>query len=267
MLSRRDWLCRWANGFGGLALTALLADSARAAGDRVKSPLKVRPSHFPPKARSVIFLFMDGGVSHIDTFDPKPRLAADAGKTLPIKAVATAPNQRGKLMPSPWTFRRYGQSGADISDLFPHVARHADDLCIVRSMVSDFSEHTAANYFMHSGSPLQGRPSVGAWITYGLGSPSRNLPGYIVLDSGMIPPGGVDLFTNGFLPASYQGTLFRNHQQPVADLLPREPRPELQRGKLDLLAELDRHVLDRYGPVSAIEAAIANYEQIGRAHV
>jgi len=258
-MTRREWLFRYANGFGGLALTAMLAE-ASAQDDRRKNPLQVRPPHFPPKARSVIFLFMDGGVSHVDTFDPKPRLATDAGKPLPIQPGATAPNQRGKLFPSPFVFSRHGESGAEISNLFPHVARCADDLCIVRSMVSDFSEHTAANYFMHSGSPLQGRPSMGAWLTYGLGSECRNLPGYIVLDSGMIPPGGVDLFGNGFLPASYQGTLFRNNKQPVADVSPREPKPQLQRRKLDLLNTLDRGALARYGQVTEMEAAIANYE-------
>ncbi|MBL8222575.1 MAG: DUF1501 domain-containing protein [Bryobacterales bacterium] len=258
-MTRREWLFRYANGFGGLALTAMLAEAA-AQDDRRKNPLQVRPPHFRPKARSVIFLFMDGGVSHVDTFDPKPRLMTDAGKPLPIKPGATAPNQRGKLFPSPFVFAKHGQSGAEISNLFPHVARCADDLCIVRSMVSDFSEHTAANYFMHSGSPLQGRPSMGSWLTYGLGSECRNLPGYIVLDSGMIPPGGVDLFGNGFLPASYQGTLFRNNKQPVADVSPRESKPELQRRKLDLLNTLDRGALARYGQVTEMEAAIANYE-------
>lgn len=260
MISRREWLFRWANGFPGLALTAMLAEQARAATDRTRDPLAVRPTHFEPKAKSVIFLFMDGGPSHVDTFDPKPRLKADAGKPLPFEKAPNAPGNRAELMPSPWAFKKYGESGTEVSDLFPHVGTCVDDIAVVRSMLSDHSEHTAGNYFMHSGSSLQGRPSVGAWVTYGLGSVSRNLPGFVVLDSGMIPPGGVDLFGSGFLPASYQGTLFRNNQQPVADLFPREARPELQRSKLRLLSDLDRSSIARLGSTPEIDAAIANYE-------
>ncbi len=233
-----------------------MEQEGRAAAD----PMRVRAPHFTPKVNSVIFLFMDGGPSHVDTFDPKPRLEADAGKPLPFPRPANAPGVPNGLMPSLWPFRRYGKSGLEISDLFPHVGQCADDLTVIRSMAADFSEHTAGNFFMHSGSSLQGRPSVGAWVTYGLGSVSHNLPGFVVLDSGMIPPGGVDLFGSGFIPASYQGTLFRNHRQPVADLSPNEPTPELQRRKLQLLGDLDRRAVGRYGPVSDMEAAIANYE-------
>ncbi|MGH9718760.1 MAG: DUF1501 domain-containing protein [Bryobacteraceae bacterium] len=261
MLSRREWLFRWSNGFGGLALSALMAENAaRAADDRTRDPLRPRAPHYEPKARSVIFLFMDGGPSHIDTFDPKPRLQAESGKPLPFKRAPNAPPSNGELFPSPFAFRRYGQSGIEVSDLFANVGGAIDDICVVRSMVSDHSEHTAGNYFMHSGSGLQGRPSMGAWATYGLGSECRNLPGFIVLDSGMIPPGGLDLFASGFLPASYQGTLFRNNKQPVADLLPRESDPQLQRNKLSLLSALDRGVTARQGSTSEIDAAIANYE-------
>ncbi len=254
MLSRREWLTRWSNGFGALALSTLLAE------DRQRDPMAVRAPHRAAKAKSVIFLFMDGGVSHVDTFDPKPALERDRGKPLPFPKAPNAPGSIAELMPSPWKFRKYGQSGADVSDLFPHVGACADDLAIIRSMHGEHSEHTAGNYFMHSGSSLQGRPSMGAWITYGLGSPSRNLPGFLVLDSGMIPPGGLDLFGSGFLPASHQGMLLRNNPQPVADLAPRESRSELQRSKLRLLDELDRGAMSRAGAVPEIEAAIANYE-------
>jgi hypothetical protein len=197
--SRRDWLWCAANGFGALALASLLEQDSVAA----KNPLAVRQPHSAPKAKSVIFLFMDGGPSHVDTFDFKPRLQAEAGKPLPFKKAPNAPGNPAELFPSPFEFKRYGQCGAEVSSLFPHVAGCVDDMCIIRSMVSDFSEHTAGNYFMHSGSPLQGRPSMGSWVAYGLGSESVNLPGFIVLDSGMIPPGGLDLFGSGFLPASY----------------------------------------------------------------
>ncbi|MBI1788496.1 MAG: DUF1501 domain-containing protein [Acidobacteria bacterium] len=249
-------LCRAANGFGGLALSALLAEDQARATD----PMQVRAPHFAPKARSVIFLFMDGGVSHVDTFDPKPRLNREDGKLLPVAEQAGARNPEKKLWGSPFAFKKHGQSGADVSELFPHLAGCVDHMAIIRSMVSDFTEHTAGNYFMHSGSGMQGRPGLGAWVTYGLGSECRNLPGFVVLDTGMIPPGGLDLFGSGFLPASYQGMLFRKGRHPVADLTPRDPSPEIQRAKLDLVRELDREALHRYGPVSEMEAAIDNYE-------
>jgi len=260
-LTRREMLFRSANGFGGLALAAMLAESSAAKGDRTTNPLAVREPHFKPKAKNVVFLFMDGGPSHVDLFDHKPELKRLDGEPIPVELDRTA-NQRNNLCwGSPFEFRRHGESGAEISELLPHMARScADDLCIVRSMVSDHSEHTAGNYFMHSGSGMQGRPSMGAWVTYGLGSESRELPGFIVLDTGMIPPGGIDVFGSGFLPASYQGMLFRKGEQPVADIRPREARPELQRSKLDLIAALDGGARERYGPAGALDAAIANYE-------
>ena len=169
---------------------------------------------------------MDGGPSQMDTFDPKPRLDQDHGKTIPFKhAHHGLQYQRQDSRARRSQFSKYGQCGADVSELFPHVATCVDDLTIIRSMVADHSEHTAANYFMHSGSGFQGRPSMGAWVIYGLGSESENLPGFIVLESGLIPPGGLDLFGSGFLPATYQGTLFRQGEQPIADLEPRESDP------------------------------------------
>lgn len=245
--SRREWLCRAANGFGGLALANMMANAA------------TRPPHYAAKAKSVIFLFMDGGPSQMDTFDPKPRLKTDNGKPLPFKPPTTVFNISDKIYGSPFAFKRYGQSGATVSELFPNVAECVDDLCIIRSMVADHSEHTAANYFIHSGSGFQGRPSMGAWINYGLGSVSDNLPGFIVLDNGLIPPGGLDCFAAGFLPASYQGTVFRRGDHPIADLEPRGPAAG-QRAKLDLLGKLNKGVLNRFGQVSEIEATISNYE-------
>ncbi len=254
MLGRRDFLLRHANGFGALALAALQAETAST------DPLQVRAPHYAARARSVIFLFLDGGVSHIDSYDPKPRVTAEAGRPIPLARPKLVRAESPLLWGSPFEFRQHGASGAHISSLFPHVAECADELTIVRSMVADHSEHTAANYFMHSGSGLQGRPSLGAWLTYGLGSESRNLPGYVVLDSNMIPPGGMDIFGSGFLPASYQGSLFRRGQQPVADIVPRETDPARQRRKLDLIRDLDRMTVERYGHVNQMEAAIANYE-------
>ena len=129
-------------------------------------------------------------------------------------------NNIGTVMQCPWRFRQYGQSGIPVSDLFPHTAQCVDDLAIVRSVVSNFSEHTNANFFLHSGHGQQGRPSMGSWVTYGLGSECENLPAFVVLDSGQIPPGGIDCFGSGFLPAAFQGSLFRGGREPVADLQP-----------------------------------------------
>ena len=251
--SRRQMLCRSANGFGGLALLNMLASSGASAATRAP--------HFAPKAKAVIFLFMDGGPSQIDTFDPKPRLTRDNGQPLPFRPPTTVFNISDKIYGSPYQFKQYGQSGAWVSELFPHVAECVDDLAIIRSMVADHSEHTAANYFIHSGSGFQGRPSMGAWVNYGLGSVSENLPGFVVLESGLIPPGGMDCFGSGFLPASYQGTLFRQGEHPIADLEPpasEEGSAQLER--LALLRKLNRGVLERFGQVSEIEATIANYE-------
>ncbi|MFN9459436.1 MAG: DUF1501 domain-containing protein, partial [Acidobacteriota bacterium] len=176
--------------------------------------------HFAAKAKSVIFLFMDGGPSQMDTFDPKPRLRAEDGKPLPFRPPTTVFNISDKILGSPFAFRRYGQAGTPVSELFPETAQCVDDLCVIRSMVADHSEHTAANYFIHSGSGFQGRPSMGAWVNYGLGSESKDLPGYVVLEAGLIPPGGLDCFGAGFLPASYQGTLYKRGATPIADLEP-----------------------------------------------
>ena len=255
--TRREMLCRCANGFGGLALASLLAQKNAAAAE---DPLRPRPPHYTAKAKSVIFLFMDGGPSQMDTFDPKPRLRQDHGKSIPMKTPTTVFNIGDKVLGSPFEFQQHGECGAPVSDLFPHIATCVDDLTIVRSMVSDHSEHTAANYFIHSGSGFQGRPSMGGWVVYGLGSECSNLPGFIVLESGLVPPGGLDLFGSGFLPASYQGTLFRKGAHPIADLKPREESPAVQQEKLGLLRALNKGVLDRFAGVSEVEATISNYE-------
>ena len=263
-LSRREMLLNCANGFGAVALSSLLGEESRAADASLSrssgDPMAPRPPHFKAKATSVIFLFMDGGPSQVDTFDPKPRLDREHGRPIGMKTPATQFNNVGNVLKSPWPFKKRGQSGIPVSDLFPHVAECVDDLAIIRSMVANFSEHTAANYFMHTGSGLQGRPSGGSWVTYGLGSESRNLPGFVVLNSGLIPPGGADCFTNGFLPASYQGSVFKAGDTPVANIKPVGD----QRAKLNLLRALDRETLDRVGHNDAIESAISNYELAGR---
>jgi hypothetical protein len=272
-LTRRDLLLRCGNGFGALALSALLREPAfgealrDGAGDSATPPdassprpLAPRPPHFAPKARSVIFLFMDGGPSQVDTFDPKPRLDREHGEPIKVKTHPTQFNNVGTVLRSPWKFHRCGESGIPVSDLFPHVGRCVDDLAIIRSMVSNFSEHTNANFFLHTGSGLQGRPSHGTWISYGLGSECEDLPAFVVLNGGLIPPGGMDCFNSGFLPAAYQGSVFKPGAAPVANIAPLEAAPVLQRQKLDLIRALDNGVLGRMGHHDGIEAAIANYE-------
>src|SRR5262249_42025895 len=191
---RRDMLLRCFNGFGAAALAALLAE-ARAAAPPTRTdrnPLAPKPTHHKAKAKSVIFLFMDGGPSQIDTFDPKPRLDREHGKPIKTRVEPTQFNDVGTVLRSPWKFEEHGKSGIPVSALFPEVATCVDDMALIRSMIANFSEHTNANYFLHSGHGQQGRPSMGAWVTYGLGSESKNLPGFVVLSSGMIPPGGLD---------------------------------------------------------------------------
>ncbi|MDA1053051.1 MAG: DUF1501 domain-containing protein [Planctomycetota bacterium] len=259
-------LRRTACGFGAVALTALLGDRDYghfAAADEeadTASPFRPRPPHFPAHCKSVIYLYMDGGPSQVDTWDPKPLLTEQNGKPFALKMEPTQFNNNGNTLGSPWKFSQHGASGTPVSELFPHIAGHVDDLAVIRSMTSAFSEHTNANYFLHTGSGLQGRPSMGAWFGYGLGSLCQELPGFIVLNGGLIPPGGLDCFNSGFLPASYQGSIFNSSDPPVANIRRTEASDILQRNKLALLNKLDAGVLDRIGHVDQLESAIANYE-------
>lgn len=262
--TRRGFLSQCAGGFGAVALTTLLAHDLQGAprdeSTATRSPLAPRPPHFAPKVKNVIYLYMDGGPSQVDTFDPKPKLQADHGKPFAMKIEPTQFDNIGTTLGSPWEFTPHGESGIPISALFPHVSRHADDLCVIRSMTSKFSEHTNGNYFLHTGSGLQGRPSMGAWIAYGLGSECQDLPAFVVLNGGLIPPGGLDNFNSGFLPAAYQGSVFNSGDPIVANIARREGTDQLQRNKLALLQALDTSVLDKFGHVDELESAIANYE-------
>jgi hypothetical protein len=254
-------LLRCASGFGAVAFAGLL-DEELAAGVKAGSSAAggaIVPHH-APRARNVIFLYMDGGPSQVDTFDPKPRLTQENGQPFKMSIEPTQFNNNGSTLGSPWAFRNYGECGLPVSDLFPHVAQCADDLCVIRSMTSQFSEHTNANYFLHTGLGLAGRPSMGAWISYGLGSENHNLPGFVVLNGGLVPPGGLDCFSSGFLPATFQGSILKPDDHPVANITPQEPAPQLQRNKLDLLQQLDGRFLERAGDRDPIESAIANYE-------
>ncbi len=262
--SRREMLARCANGFGGVALAALLADRRFASAATLRPSTELADgklvSHHVAKAKSVIFLYMDGGPSQVDTFDPKPRLTRENGKPFGMKMEPTQFNNNGNTLGSPWEFQNHGQSGIPVSSLFPHIARHVDDMAVIRSMVSEFPEHTNANYFLHTGHGLAGRPSAGAWVSYGLGSENQNLPGFVVLNGGLIPPGGLDNFSSGFLPAAYQGSVFKPTDKPVANIARSEATDELQRNKLALMRQLDRSVVEHLGQHDAIESTIRNYE-------
>ena len=264
-LTRREMLGRCATGFGVVALSGLLGDKAfggvlKGAMDPATTPWAVRPPHYSAKARNIIFLYMDGGVSQVDSFDPKPRLTKEHGQPFKMKMEPTQFNNNGSTLGSPWQFKNYGQCGMPVSDLFPHIGQCADDLALVRSMTSEFSEHTNANYFLHTGLGLSGRPSMGAWVGYGLGSENQNLPGFVVLNGGLIPPGGLENFGNGFLPSAFQGSLFRAGAHSVANINPTEANPGLQQNKLALMRKLDQERMERNGKLDQLESAISNYE-------
>lgn len=254
------------NGFGGLALMSLMGSFGCS---RFKSPAGINPSglhlgapHFAPKARSIIFLYMDGGVSQVDSFDYKPRLEKENGQNPydKFEVAATQFNNIGTILKSPWGFKQYGECGMWVSDLFPHIATCVDELALIRSMVSEFPEHTNANYFLHTGHGIQGRPSMGAWVNYGLGSDNQDLPGYVVLDGGLIPPGGLDNFKSGFLPANYQASILKPGKTAIPNVEPLEPAQNIQKSKLDLIKQMDHSLVGKIGHEDEVAAAIDNYE-------
>ena len=249
------------SGFGSLAFLSLFGSMPQSkAGEfkRLMQPIR----HHIPKVKHVIFLYMDGGVSQVDSFDPKPRLDQENGEdpNKKFKVDDTQFGNVGKILKSPWKFRQYGECGMLVSELFPHIGSCADDIALIRSMVSDFPEHTNANYFLHTGSGIQGRPSMGAWVTYGLGSENQNLPGYVVLNGGLVPPGGLDNFNSGFLPASYQASILKASASPLANIQPQEESQALQDQKLALISRMDKSLIGNLGHADAVESAISNYE-------
>jgi hypothetical protein len=258
-LTRREMLRRAGAGFGSLALAGLLSEEVRASD----------PPHFRPRAKSVIFLFMGGGPSQVDTFDPKPLLRELHGKAVPesiardIPRIARAPLEN--LLGSPYAFARHGRSGIEVSSLFPEVARHADDLCVIRSMKHDNPIHAPAEYIALTGTGIGDRPSLGAWISYGLGSENRNLPSFIVFNSDGAgrPPG----WHSGFLPARFQGTPC-DGPEGIRDLkMPEGTTPEDREAQLDLLSRLNRAHLARQAGDSELEARIRSYELAFRMQV
>ncbi|HUR44459.1 MAG TPA: DUF1501 domain-containing protein [Candidatus Saccharimonadales bacterium] len=269
-ISRREMLRRASNGFGAFALAAMCGSSAQNLLAASQGPMAPKPPHFKPRAKSIIFLFMEGAVSQVDTFDYKPLLEKYHGED-PRKAIGKLEKTQfenvGKVLKSHWKFQQHGRSGIWVSELFPKIAEQVDDLCVIRSMTSNFPEHTSANYFLHSGLGLQGRPSMGAWVTYGLGSVNEDLPGYVVLNGGQIPSGGLDNFGSGFLPATYQGSLLHARGTPLANVVPAEKSARLQEAKRRLVGRLNKGSLEASGHADALESAIANYELAARMQV
>ncbi|MEZ5363797.1 MAG: DUF1501 domain-containing protein [Bryobacterales bacterium] len=247
-------------GFGMVALAGLMAEEAGAAVTGPVDPMAPKKPHFPPKVKNVILCYLSGGLSHIDSFDPKPRLTKEAGQPMPFKTERTMFNDDGNIMPSPWAFHNYGESGIPVSDLFPHIGKQADELTVIRSMTAPFMEHAQANFFFHCGMPFTGFPSIGAWTTYGLGTENRDLPGYVVLGSGVIPLGGINMYGNGFLPAVHQSSfLYPENAEPVHNIKPKES-DKLQRMRLDFLREMDQEYLESLQGYEPVETAIRNYE-------
>ncbi len=258
MTSRRDLLMRAGKGFGSLALASLLqADSV--------NPLAAKTPHLKPRAKRVIYLFMHGGVSHVDTFDPKPELAKRSGQTISAEAAKGLKTNRidfskAPMRGSPWKFAPRGQSGMEISDLLPHISTKADEIALIRSCYGDAFDHAPAIYLRNTGTQFPGSPCLGSWATYGLGSESQNLPAFVVMTDGSTKS-GPPAYGSGFLPASYQGTMFRNSGYPVLNLkTPEGVSSKAQRSTLDFINEQDKqHLLPR-STDSELEARIASYE-------
>src|SRR3954453_8644502 len=262
--SRRDFLANAGSGLGALALGSMLAENGFAAATNAVDPLKPKPPHFKPTAKSVIWLFIEGAPSHIDIFDPKPELDKLAGKPMPesfgrpITAMGTATNT---ILPSKRSFKQYGQSGIWVSDWYPEIAKHVDEMTVIRSCWADGLNHVGSVCQMNTGSILAGRPALGAWTTYGLGSANRNLPSFVVLTDGPEVVGGPKNWSAGFLPATYQGTQFRNSGAPILDLVPpKTVNTEQQRSRLDLLSKLNRHFGEDKQEDSELDARIEAYE-------
>jgi Protein of unknown function (DUF1501) len=269
--SRRDWLRRVGGGFGSLGLASVLAaessSSAFAARETsAVNPLAPKPGHFPARAKRVIFLFMNGGPSHVDTFDPKPVLDKHDGGA-PPDAVKTGRKAGRKLMASPFKFAKHGRSGIEVSELYPHVAQCVDELCIIRSMHTDVPNHEPALLMMNSGQIQPTRPSLGSWLTYGLGSDNQNLPGFVVLCPGK-PVVGPQLWSNSFLPGIYQGTHINNKsldpKKIIAHIGNQRISRDDQRRQLDLLQSLNSEHVQARGGDSQLEARIQSLEMAYR---
>jgi hypothetical protein len=264
-LTRRQMLQRCGMGMGALALGNLLAQTgfAQSSGGDAINPLAVKNPHFPGKAKRVIHLFMNGGPSQVDTFDPKPLLEKYAGKNLPTPNLKTE-RRTGAAMPSPYKFAKYGQSGIEVSEIFPNTARCVDDLCVIRSMQADVPNHEPSLLLMNCGEARLIRPSMGSWVTYGLGSENQNLPGFIAMCPGGYPIQESQNWQAGFLPGVYQGTYIDTQHTDIQKLVEyvqsRYASPKEQRRQLDLLMRLNRKHLDQRQQDAQLESRIQSYE-------
>ena len=265
-LNRRQMLRQSGVGFGALALADLLARESRS-DDRglspATSPLAVRPPHFAARAKRIIFLFMHGGPSQVDTFDYKPQLEKDDGKPVPFDKPRVVSGETGALLKSPFSFRQHGASGQYVSELFPHVAKHVDEICFVNSVHGSNSRHGAALLELHTGSDTFVRPSMGSWLTYGLGSENQNLPGFITICPSLTH-GGANNWSSAFLPAAFQGTRIGDagtaSENAKIPFVERTTPRDLQRMELDYINELNREQLHHTGPDSQLESRIQSFE-------
>lgn len=260
--TRRTFLSRMGTGLSGIALSSMMADDAFAAARR--DPMEPREPHHKPKAKSVIWLFMEGGPSHIDLFDPKPKLNEMDGQPMPAsfgKPITAMGTGNNSLMGSPRKWKQHGQSGLWVSDWYPHIAQHVDDMAVLRSCWANGLNHVGSVCQMNTGDILAGRPALGAWLTYGLGSANRNLPTFVILTDDKEVLGGPKNWSAGFLPASFQGTQFRNGDSPILHLKsPQGVTAERQRSKLDFLKELNERWDADKQEDSDLDARVASYE-------
>ncbi len=265
-IARRDFLARAGGGIGALALASLLGSEGAAIGQGpdLADPLASRPGHFPPKVKRVISLFMFGGISHIDTFDPKQELNDKDGMSVAGRPGFDTMGRSapGKLMKSPWAFKQYGQCGMPVSDLLPKIGAHADELALIRSMTSESNNHVPAVYHMLTGSTISGRPGLGSWVTYGLGTENRNLPAFVVLcDPRALVGGGAGNWSAGFLPSNYQGVQFRSSGLPVLNLKPQTGQTDKQqRESINLIGKLNEEYLRARPGEQELAARIRAYE-------
>ncbi|MBL8227628.1 MAG: DUF1501 domain-containing protein [Bryobacterales bacterium] len=263
-MSRREMLRVSSAGFGGLALAGLLGEEARAAtAGKAESPLAVKQPHFAARAKRVIFLFMHGGPSQVDTFDYKPLLKRDHGKPLPFARPKVVSSETFNLLQSPWEFKQHGQSGAWVSSLFPEIAKKVDDICFIRSMYGSNSRHGGALLELHTGSDTFVRPSMGSWVTYGLGSENQSMPGFVTICATQ-SHGGANNYSSAFLPAPYAGTPVGTVGVPAKDakipfIANETPRP-IQRMEIDFAQQLNRQQLETTGPDRALEGRIESFE-------
>ena len=270
-VSRRELLRASSTGFGGIALAAMLGEEqlrAAAASSSIgpagAGPLAVKQPHFAPKAKRVIFLFMHGGPSQVDTFDYKPMLQRDHGKPLPYKRPKVVSSETFNLLKSPWEFKQHGQSGMYVSELFPEIAKRVDELCFIKSMWGSNSRHGGALLEIHTGSDTFVRPSMGAWITYGLGSENQSMPGYVTICPTQ-SHGGANNYSSGFLPAPYAGTPIgsvgiKSKDAKIPYIANSETPRDIQRMELDLIQQINREQLAGTGPDAALDGRIESFE-------